>query len=110
MAKVILDEGLIQGISGSLSKGSGYYFRVQNGKTYLCKCKKQCNKRVSALQQKQRDRFGKANKVAKEIMRSTSVLCAYFEGRFNTQKKYKTLRGYICSALMKGEFKNLLEL
>ena len=92
----------IEGLKGMLSKDSEMYFRMVNGKTYLCrksvkKVRREgvgSKQRVTEQQRINRERFKKALAMCNEIMHSELWLSEYRK-RWKSQHKYATLRGYV---------------
>ena len=98
--------GPVTGLKGALSKSSGMYFRMVNGKTYLCR-KGQCASKKAAnssaqktadRQQINKERFRKANALCNEIMH-TEQLKEWYSKKWRMQKKYPTLRGYVMAKM-----------
>ena len=92
----------IEGLKGMLSKDREMYFRMVNGKTYLCRksVKKvrsdgeKVKPKVTERQSLNRERFKKALAMCNEIMQS-EVWLSIYRKRWKSQHKYATLRGYV---------------
>ena len=97
MAQVTLT-GPITGLRGTLSKKSGYYFRIVNGKTYLYKkSQKPTPKKAKVptqVQKTQQELFRQATAMSIEIMKTEHLLSVYTK-EWKAQKRYKSLHGYI---------------
>lgn len=94
--------GPIEVMRGSLSKGSEYYYKVQNGKNIIAHKPRRTAKMEAALQspaaQARRERFAHINRMAAEVM-GTKALREQYMLQYNKQKKYATLRGFIAHCI-----------
>lgn len=89
-------------IHGSIDKSSPFYYKVQNGHPVLAHKPRRTPKAVAASTSQQavtrQKRFAELNRLAAEILRTTTLRADY-EERFCQQQQYATLRGFIMHCL-----------
>ena len=101
---VTFENSLIQSVKGSLSKNSPYYYRCENGKTFLCHkptlTKKWQKAKQSAGALQRQENFKKMVQITHEILAAPTLRQVY-EERHQKEGKGKTLQGFIMSIVAK---------
>lgn len=99
MAKIEYQEP-IKAVHGKISKDSEIIYKERNGTLYTQKAT-EVTSEPTAAQVAQRQKFKEASAQTNEIMTDIDKIEPYRQ-QFRNQKKYKTLRGFIFSKIMRS--------
>jgi hypothetical protein len=89
------------GLRGTFSKESGVYYKMVNGRTFVCRKGVTRKAKVTAEQKTYMEKFRSAAAMCNEIMR-TEELRKMYQKKWRSQSKYKTLRGYVFAVMYRG--------